>query len=318
MKKLNKLNYLMVALIAAIYGFILTSCEDVSNDDQVGETSGKISLKITDAPMDYSQFKEVSITIDKVEIRKVNKNNPDDVIVLTDKPFTVNMLNLINGLTETLAQSELPVGDYDLLRVYISSTKMILMNGKSYSNNMDYNNNHWNGGSNNWNNNDNWNNMMMNSDKGSIDIPINPYFTVQDGTNEKFLLDVDVNRSFQCRDLNYTYNGNEKWMNMSGYTFTPVMRFVQMSETGTIKGKVQSQGSGIKDATVYLMKSGKIYTSTHTDNNGNYKFIGIPKGTYTIDVEMDGYSVDTAQWNNNVQMNPGDVTNVNCNMTPDN
>jgi len=315
---MRKLDYLLVALIVVILGLITSSCEDSSND--IGEKSGKLSIKITDAPMDYNQFMEVSITIDKIEIRKVNKNKEDEIIVLADEPFTTNMLNLVNGITETLADAKLPVGDYDLIRLYFSSTKMILKNGKNYSSNMDYDDhdtyNNWSGGMMNggmMNGGMMMDGMMMNGDNNSMDIHLNPYLHIGNGMEETYLLDLDISQSFQCNDVQYGNMGSGNWMDMSGYSFAPVMRFVNLSEAGTIIGNVQSGNMGLSDVTVYLMQENKIYTTTHTDKNGDYKFIGIPKGNYTIDVELDGYMNNS---DHNVNMNPGDVSNVNCTMTP--
>lgn len=308
---MKNIKNLLVTFIILISTTLFVSCVDDNNN--FNGDQGRFSIEITDAPMDYNQIMEVNITIEKVEMHRVNANKNDEYVTISDKPFTTNMMNLVNGVTETLAQSNIPVGDYDMIKLYMSSTDMKLRDGSTYNHDLDYNdhdgNNNWGGMM--------QGGMMMDRDNNSIDIPIDPYFTMGNDMNEKFLLDIDINQSFNLEDIKYEDHGSGMMMNISGYSFSPVMRFVQMSEAGTIQGTIQDGNMGLADATVYLMQNGKVYTTTHTNQNGDYKFIGIPKGSYTVDVELDGYRIMDGSWDNNVQMSPGDVNNVNCFLTPD-
>ncbi len=307
---MKKLKYLLAGLILVITGVFTISCED--STATMGDNYGKLSIKITDAPMPYDQFMEVNVTIDRVEMRKRNHKGSDNVVVLSDVPFTTNMLDLVNGITKTLADSNIPTGDYDMIKLYMSSTNMTLKNGTSFNNDMGYDDH-----DNNWGSGMMQGGMMMNEDSRSIDIPMDPYFTLENGMMETFLLDLDINQSFEFHDVNYTNMGDHRMMDMSGYSFVPVMRFVQMSEAGTIQGTVQFDNTTLADATVYLMQNGSIYTTTHTDANGNYKFIGIPEGSYEVNVELEGYMIGDDQWDNQVQMSPGNISTVNCGLIPD-
>ena len=87
-------------------------------------------------------------------------------------------------------------------------------------------------------------------------------------------------------------SGSSMMMNMSGFTFNPTMRFVDMSISGTVEGIVESDNGNVANATISLMHAGEVYTTTHTDNNGHYALIGIPEGTYSINVEADGFTMD--------------------------
>lgn len=307
---MKKLKYLLAGLILVITGVFTISCED--STATMGDNYGKLSIKITDAPMPYDQFMEVNVTIDRVEMRKRNHKGSDNVVVLSDVPFTTNMLDLVNGITKTLTDSNIPTGDYDMIKLYMSSTNMTLKNGTSFNNDMGYDDH-----DNNWGSGMMQGGMMMNEDSRSIDIPMDPYFTLENGMMETFLLDLDINQSFEFHDVNYTNMGDHRMMDMSGYSFVPVMRFVQMSEAGTIQGTVQFDNTTLADATVYLMQNGSIYTTTHTDANGNYKFIGIPEGSYEVNVELEGYMIGDDQWDNQVQMSPGNISTVNCGLIPD-
>jgi len=138
--------------------------------------------------------------------------------------------------------------------------------------------------------------------------------------HEEYLLDIDVNQSFILEGVNYTNMGSGMMMNMSGFSFNPVMRFVHLSETGSINGTILGENRILTNATISLMHAGKEYTSTHTDNNGNYSLIGIPEGaSYSILVELDGYMMDdelNALVMGNFDMNAGSILNMNFYMNP--
>ena len=69
------------------------------------------------------------------------------------------------------------------------------------------------------------------------------------------------------------------------------------------------------------MQNGIIYTSTHSDANGDYALIGIPEGTYTIKVELDSYIMDPVGNEQNMgelNMMSNDTMSINFNMMPSN
>jgi len=264
---MKTMKYFFVALLV----IVAASCENDTTNGPVGT----LSLKLTDAPMHYGEFMTASVTIDKVEIG--NSQNANSFMTLTDNPMTYNLLELVNGMTSTMANAEIPAGDYDLMRLYISSTEMKTSNGDSFTYNM--NQDGYSGGG------MMQNGMMLNDQNKSIDIPLNN-LTISNGSMSEFLLDIDVDQSFMLEGVNFD---NNMMMNMSGFTFAPTMRFVDMATSGTIEGTVQDADGNLPNATVSLMQNGILYTSTHSDANGNYALIGIPEGAYTIKTELDGY-----------------------------
>lgn len=265
---MKTMKYFFVALLV----IVAASCE---NDTTTGPV-GTLSVKLSDAPMHYDQFMSASVTIDKVEIG--NSQHANSFMTLTDNPMKYNLLELVNGMTSTMANAEIPAGDYDLMRLYISSTEMKMLNGESFTYNMNQNGYSGNGMM--------QNGMMLNNQNKSIDIQLNHSLTISDGSMSEFLLDIDVDQSFTLEDVTYD---NNMMMNMSGFTFMPTMRFVDMATSGTISGTVQDVDGNLPNATVSLMQNGILYTSTHSNTNGNYALIGIPEGAYTIKTELDGY-----------------------------
>jgi len=267
---MKKIKYFFVAISI----IVAAGCAN----DNATEPVGTLSLKLTDAPMHYGQFMSASVTIDKIEIG--NSAHTNSFIILTNTPMKYNLLELVNGITSTLATAEIPAGDYNLMRLYISSTEMKMLNGDSFTYNMDQEGYSGSGMM--------QNGMMLNNQNRSIDIPLNHVLTISNGSMSEFLLDIDVDQSFMMEGVNY----NNMMMGMTGFTFMPTMRFVDMATSGTINGAVQGTNGNLPNATISLMHNGTLYTTTHSNANGNYAFIGIPQGTYTINAELDGYTMN--------------------------
>lgn len=262
---------------ATLLLIIVVSC---SNNTPVSK--GVISVKLSDAPIHYNQFMSANVTIDKIEIG--NKANINSMINIMNTPMTYNLLELTNGITASMANSAIPVGSYNLIRFYISSTEMVMNNGTTYTYNINQNGYLGNGMM--------QSGMMLNSNNRSIDLTLTNPLIISNGGMSNFLLDMDVNQSFILEGVNFIGTGSNMMMNITGFTFLPSMRFVDMSTSGTIHGNVQDNLVNLPNATISLMHNGILYTSTHSDGNGNYALIGVPKGTYTIKVELDGYTMN--------------------------
>ena len=296
---MKKMKYFFVALFI----IVATGCAN----DNTTEPVGTLSLKLTDAPMHYSQFMSASVTIDKIEIG--NSAHANSFIILTNTPMKYNLLELVNGITSTMATVEIPAGDYNLMRLYISSTEMKMLNGDSFTYNMDQEGYSGSGMM--------QNGMMLNNQNRSIDIPLNHVLTISNGSMSEFLLDIDVDQSFMLEGVNY----NNMMMNMTGFTFMPTMRFVYMATSGTISGTVHGTNGNLPNATISLMHNGTLYTTTHSNANGNYAFIGIPQGTYTINAELDGFMMNPVGNEQNMgalSMMPKSTLSVNFNMMASN
>jgi hypothetical protein len=286
----------------------VTSCSDDNGTNT--SATGNLTVKLSDAPMHYNQFSEANITIDHMDIR--NSSNGNSFTMLTNNPMHSNLLELVNGNTATIANMDLPEGSYDLMRLYISSTEMVMNGGSSYSYDVEAHG-YAGGGM-------MGNGMMANND-GGIDIELEHPMTISNGSHHQYLLDIDVNNSFALEDAAYTGMGPGMMMTMSGFTFTPMMRFVDMETAGTIKGTVHGDQGDMDHVTISLMQGANVYTSTHTDGNGHYALIGIPEDSYTIMAEYEGYMRSSTGNDGNtgtMEMMSGMTLSVDFNMIPAN
>ena len=296
---MKNIKYFFVALL-------LIAAASCANDNTTTPV-GTLSLKLTDAPMHYDQFMSASITIDKIEIG--NSAQANSFMTLTNTTMKYNLLELVNGMTSTMATMEIPAGDYNLMRLYISSTEMKMLNGDLFTYNMAQDGYSGSGMM--------QNGMMLNNQNRSIDIQLDHFMTISKGSMSEFLLDMDVDHSFMLEGVNYS----NMMMSMTGFTFMPTMRFVDMSTSGTINGTVQDATENLPNATISLMHNGTLYTTTHSDENGHYAFIGIPEGMYTVETELDGYvmnPVGNEQNMGELSMMPKGTLSVNFNMMASN
>jgi len=275
---MKNLKYILISLI-------LTLNFACSDSKVINDSFGTLTLKLTDAPMPYNQFMEVNITIDKIELG--NAADANSFIVIMNQSTTYNMLTLVNGITETMADMSIPEGQYDTLRLYISSTEMVMNNGISFTYDMSQNgmsgSGNMMGGS-----------MVFNNQTGSIDITLDHFIDVMAGSQNDFLMDMDIDHSFMLEGLSFSGMGGGM-MSITGFTFNPTMRFVNLGDTGSISGFVHMGSDGLSDVNISLMQNGMAYTSTHTDGTGHYKIIGVPTtGIYTIIAEADGYMMNSS------------------------
>lgn len=103
---MKNIKYFFVTLLL----IAVASC---SND--TAEPKGTLSVKLSDAPMHYDQFRSASVTIDKIEIG--NNANTNSMVTIMNTSMTNNLLELINGITATMANTEILMGNFDLMLI---------------------------------------------------------------------------------------------------------------------------------------------------------------------------------------------------------
>jgi len=250
MKNLLRKTVLFVFLVVAF-----SSCND---DDDIPSGKGAVTIKITDAPFPFKFVKKANIGIEKVEL----KDAKGDYVVVFEGNSNFNMVDLTNGSTKTVAQTNIEKGTYSEARITLNTASIQLSNGTNYELNADA--------------------------QGSYTYNINPAFIVEEGNSSKILFDLDVNQSFKFQG---SWFG--QWIHdithITGCDFQPEFRICDLDQTGAIQGKVTKNGSPMEYTYVYITVNGRKI-ATHTKADGSYKFIGIKEGNYTVSVktETDG------------------------------
>ena len=252
--------------------FFLINCQQ--SDTSALSDSGNIILRLTDAPFPHDKVSEVNVTISGIILeadfqKPYPSETQKDQIDLLETPIQVNLLQLTNGITVTLANSELPSGNYDLLKIYLSDVKIILSDKTVFDLN------------------------ARENEMGGTEIVLPAQFEIGPGLTKDLLLDFDVSRSFIPR-MNPAAN-----MGIAGFYFNPVIHLSDNANSGILSGivtsSVENKISRIHGATVSVTSADTLVTSTFTDRSGMYTVLGLKPGRYDIRVEMNGFQNRIAQ-----------------------
>jgi hypothetical protein len=265
MKRIVRL--LGCAALIFLAAAIITSCQDNVKDDLGLNSKGKATVifKVTDAPFPASQVEEAYITVDWIKLLKAGmeeeyteeeteSEEASFVLVELEGPATFNLLELRNGLTEVLAEMELPVGIYTEVRLHVIEAGILLKDGKAFPL------------------------KVPSGDSSGLKLKMKPELTLTEGEVVEVLFDFDISRSFVMKgSIN----------NILGFNFKPVVRAVAhvVTETGEISGTVSdADENAIEEVTVVLLKGEEEITTAITSEEGFYAMIGILPGTYTLKV----------------------------------
>lgn len=276
------------ALLVVFTVFI--SCTD--NDDKNSDY-GRLSVKLTDAPFPHDLVAEANVTIFKIEARSkgemdINSNvdeNSDfsmeteeksSFIILMEEEIEVNLLDLTNGVTKNLVDLDVPVGTYDLVRVYVKGVNVVLTDGSTFDL------------------------KVPSGEQTGIKIFIKPGLVVNGGLSADLLLDFDVSKSFVAK------GDGSNFENITGFNFKPVIKACNMSTSGTLSGMVTTlQDEGLEGAQVAVFAADTLNTTTFTDADGKYMVMGLLAGSYDVEVELDTYKMETVT---DIEIVAGNIT----------
>ena len=267
-----------MGLLIALNLFLSGCAEDA--DDRNPDGMGRLTVRLTDAPFPYDEVAEANVTIFKVELRRASDDDyegeegesmEDDggspFITLMEEDIAVNLLTLVNGVTEEIADLEIPAGTYDLVRVYVEDASVVLKDGETYDL------------------------KVPSGAQTGIKVFIKPGVTVSGGLSSDLLLDFDVSKSFVAR-------GNINRPNFNGFIFKPVIMASNTSTSGSLTGSVtelmEEMEVGLEGALVSVIAADTVYKSVASGPDGNYLIDGILAGSYRAVAEKDLYiSSDT-------------------------
>jgi hypothetical protein len=118
----------VVNLMLLVWALTLFGCS--GGDGASASGKGTVSLSLTDAPVDglkavYISIEEVRVCVQVVEIEAHDDLNPKEMEdgciweIIAEPRAVYNLLELVNGVTETLGVADLPAGTYHQMRLMI-------------------------------------------------------------------------------------------------------------------------------------------------------------------------------------------------------
>jgi len=263
MKNIKKLLSLTAAVVAL--GAIFTSCDSLFNGNGDGDT-GTLTVWLTDAPFPADLVAEANITIDSLDIRE--KDTEDETgayTTLSREQGTYNLLDLRNGVKESLVELDIPEGTYNQVRLFVSDAEVVLMDGQEFPL------------------------QVPSGIRTGLKVFIRPDIVVENGITSELLLDIDVSKSFVVQGpvSSQPWSRNDS---IKGVLFKPVLRAVNQSVAGWLVGTVTDTSAAanpIPDAQVWVwsVEMDSVISNTFTDTldplTGDYQLIGLAAGFYT-------------------------------------
>ncbi len=295
MKTFPKILMLAAAFVLAF----LVSCDVLTQDEQPASGTGKVKILITDAPFPADMVDEVQVTIDRVELRMVGATSTDTTggtstdttggtstdttggtstgttdddddddddekewIVVSEDVTTIDLLKLQNGITEILAASDIPVGKYDMIRLHVVEAFIKIEGNSSFPL------------------------KIPSGTTSGLKIKLDTPITVTEEGVSEILVDFDLSRSFIVK-------GNPKnKKGITGFMFKPVIRAVNYNQAGGIYGKIsEGEGTAVSNAMISVKQGETTVATALSDSKGNYHLMGLTPGTYTLEVEKEGYAL---------------------------
>ena len=260
---LKKLNFkkLTSFFLAAIAVTMFNSCSE--NDDQ-NANSAQLAIYMTDAPGDYDQ---VWVNVTDVQI-KADASTSDEgwTSVGNVKTGMYDLLSLTGGVTELLADVNVPAGPLGQIRLVLGNDNTIVMDGQTF------------------------NLSTPSAQQSGLKLQVNQ--NLEAGKRYEFLLDFNVDQS-----IVNTGNG--------GYILKPVIRLAAMEGTGIITGIISPSlnqavvraRNAAHDISAYTDAGGKF--SLHGVPAGTYQVTvtsdpasGIPVKTVSNVIVASGATVN--------------------------
>lgn len=259
--KIKKITGLFLAALAVT---IFASC---SSDDDANREMARVSVRMTDAPGDYQS---VLVEVTDVMIKKGTGSEEEGWTSLGNIQSGVyDLLELTGGVTQLLADSELPAGYYSQIRLVLGSdNEVITSDGERQPL------------------------STPSAQQSGLKLQLNQ--ELRAGEDYEFLLDFDVDQSIVTAG------------SAGGYVLRPVIRLSTNADTGVISGEIHPtavQGNSFQ--TVVRATNGTHNISSYTDANGHFVLNGVPQGTYKVTITPAATSGFQAKVINNVEVSSG-------------
>lgn len=263
---------LMASLAISMGGALLALSSQGCSSDSDDPSYGTLDVQATDAPFPSGVIVKAELDVDRVDAQLAGGAGPFVRVDSFTAPETFDLLQLTNGVTRTLVNSQLSPGRVTHLRLYFTAARVELSDGRVLSL------------------------QVPSGAQTGLKVPITPPAEVVGGFTTELLLDIDASRSFVPQG-DPTLAGDpgayDDPSEITSVSFNPVARAVNQSTAGRIEGTVYD-GKGTTDtaddaplggATVRASVSGTDVAFTIADVDGTYALVGLEAGTYTVTVE---------------------------------
>lgn len=270
----RKISNKIILLFATAILFVAQACNETPSES---DTTGKLQLLMTDAPFPVDVLDSILVTISKVEMLKLSdstcvdsispENCESQRIDLGIETMQINILELQNGVTALLSDTEIPTGTYKMMNLYVSDLKIFTKTGDTIT-------------------------QKMNNEQARIKILFRKKLVITGEQEQQLLLDFDIKRSFKMQGNMKSKGG------IKGINFHPVIHAIPLAEASEIRGTVSdSNGNKLSNATIVLIQENDTITSTFSNEEGYFAILGVLPEKYTVTCEIEGYNLGEVRIN---------------------
>ena len=243
----------------------VSTCDEGDEPFELGGIGRLATLKlfITDAPYPVELVESAYITINKI-----TADHSDSTLLLSEELFTINIFELRNGLSETLVDLKVPVGNIQSFNLFIEAAEITLTDGRNFDLN------------------------VPSGASSGLKVKVSPSIEIVENDVLEILIDFDVSQSFVPLGSDNSPNG------IRGFNFKPTVKATNLAASGTVRGFVVDSDTDEALSNVQVSvfdDNDDLYTSTFTESSGEYVILGVEEGSYTIYIEKDGYLTDSQQ-----------------------
>jgi hypothetical protein len=242
--KLNKMKKITVILSVILIGFMLNSC--MKDNKNNASTSSTTTNSYT-----YSynlRLTDNTAPYDAVYIDLqgvvVTGNDGKDVTMNVHKGI-YNLLNYSNGMDTLIATCNMGVAIVQQIKLILGPNNSVMSNGISYP--------------------------LSTPSADQTGLIMQMHQMMMAGEQYNAILDFDANTSV---------------VNLGSgmYELKPVMRMIDMTTCGDIKGQISPVTSAYVTANTMPMMSMMMMCSSYVNSTDNFLMMGLPVGTYSITV----------------------------------
>ena len=177
----------------------------------------------------------------------------------------LNLLNYSNGLDTLIATATLDVATVEQIRLILGTNNTVVVDNVSYP--------------------------LSTPSAEQSGLKLQVHQTLKAGVQNSILLDFDANKSIVS-----TGNGT--------YKLKPVIRTIEVSISGSIKGKIAPLGT-----LASITATSNTSYSSFVNANGEFLLMGLPAGTYSLTITPVSALINPIILNN-VSVTVGSTTNV--------
>lgn len=230
----------MKKIVTTSFTVLLAIVTIIACDPSENYSTGTLQVMLTDAPAAYE-----SVFIDIEEVRVHMESDADEENngwrTINDQPIRVDLLDLTNGNMEILGEEDLEPGTYSQMRFILGDDNELVINGQSVP--------------------------LTTPSAQESGLKLNIDAEIESNSTYTLLLDFDASRSI-------VQAGNS-----GNYLLKPVIRTVNLTETGSISGDITPADA---QPWVYAIAEEDTVAGTQATMDGDFLLIGLTSGTYDL------------------------------------